>query len=72
MLEIKFSFGPKGRQALSNFIKFSSAASRSQPPGNNLTAAAAVDICGSAVPSQPPAKIWRLRGLLLRDKKKSQ
>jgi len=28
---------------------------RSQPPGQNSTAAA--DICGSAVPSQPPAKI---------------
>jgi hypothetical protein len=36
MLEIKNSFGPSGRQALSNFVKFSSAASRRdiarQPP----------------------------------------
>jgi len=38
--------------------------SRSQPPGQNSTAAA--DICGSAVPSQSPAKIERLRGLNMR------
>jgi hypothetical protein len=60
MLETKISFGPSGRQALSNSIKFSLTASRSQPPGHNSTAAAAVDICGSAVPSQLPAQIERL------------
>jgi hypothetical protein len=34
-----------------------------QPQGQNSTAAAAVDICGSAVLSQPQAKTERLSGL---------
>jgi len=51
------SFRSLGCYALSNYINFC------QPPDQNWTAATA-DICDSAVPSEPPANIERLRGQL--------